>query len=368
MAAARSQPDVIDLTISDPNEAGLWNDGVEELDSALRRSARPQRQSTLGLASARESLAESLSSTGDRVDPDDLVLCTSTSEAYSWIFRITCDPGDELVTPVPAYPLIDAIAELDSVKVIHAPMQRHAGQWEIDVDALAHAVTGRTRALVVVNPNNPTGHAVSLAERAALERLVPVPIISDEVFIDYPHDATPIRSLAASDSGRVFALGGISKSIALPHWKLGWIRLGGDADFRAEAREALEWIADTFLPVSVPVQLALPSLLRMKDGVQERIRERITQNLEAARNNLSQMAHVEVDRPDGGWTLLLRLPALCTDEQMVTALLDEHRVIVQPGFFYDVPFDGALVVSLLTEPHSFERGVARIASFAAEFA
>lgn len=356
---------LVDLTISNPTEAGAWHD-LGALAELLAVAARaPYHPHPSGLHSAREALAGFLSSPGDAVSADDLVLCASTSEAYSWLFKLCGDPGGEVITPLPSYPLLESICALESLQVRGVQMQRMERSWRIEQEDLHEAASASTRALALVHPNNPTGHALDEGEVDAVLgfcRARNLPLISDEVFLDYRlNDRLVAGSLAARADGVIFSLGGLSKSLALPHWKLAWIRIGGDPAQRSRTRAALEWIADTFLPVNTPVQVALPSLLAMRESVQTAIGVRLAANLGLAEEMLGACAAVEVDRPDGGWSLLVRVPRVEPDEAFATRLLQEEQVVVQPGYFYDVPWD-SIVLSLLTREDVFVEGVLRIMS------
>lgn len=356
---------LLDLTVSNPTRTGSWHDQAALAELLAAAAGARYEPAPLGLVSAREALAASLSSDEDPISPDDLILCASTSEAYSWLFKLCGNPGEEVLTPVPSYPLLDAICSLESLSLCTIPMQRVDRSWRVEPAELLEAASNSACALAVVHPNNPTGHALGSSEMDDLLGFCTrrdLPLISDEVFIDYRlSDRLTEGSLAGRAEGVIFSLGGLSKMLALPHWKLGWIRLGGDPSLRRRTRDALEWIADTFLSVNTPVQVALPGLLSMKESIQQPIRERLRTNLARADEVLGQLPSVEVDRPDGGWSLLIRIPQIESDDAFVTRLLMEEQVVVQPGYFYDVPWD-SIVLSLLTPEDDFAEGVVRIAT------
>ncbi len=272
-------------------------------------------------------------------------MTASTSESYSWLFKLLCDPGDEVLAPRPSYPLFDLLAGLEGVRVKQYPL-RYAEGWFIDHEALKAEITPRTKAILVVHPNNPTGSFVSPAE---LDRLTSLglPLISDEVFSSYALEPNPLPTLG--DNGRVltFVLDGLSKSAGLPQMKAGWIRISGPG--AAEARHRLELIADTYLSISTPVQWALPELLAA--GVQTQILQRLKTN----RAQLPAALRIE-----GGWCAILRMPATRSDEEWALHLLEHHRVLVQPGYFFDLEGGPYLVVSLLTEPGTFAEGLRRL--------
>jgi aspartate/methionine/tyrosine aminotransferase len=336
----RKRGALLDLTETNPTRALPYPD----LGQALARGAgTPYDPDPRGLRSAREMLAAHLS-----CGADDLLLTASTSEAYSFLFKLLCDPGDEILTPVPSYPLLEHLAALELVSLRTFPMEFHR-RWEIH-DA---PVSPRTRAIVVVNPNNPTGSFVTPREQDALASHG-LPIVSDEVFLDYPlegHGTTFVR-----DDVLTFTLGGLSKSAGLPHFKLGWIRVSGPG--KAEALEALELIADNFLSVATPVQAALPELLRLGADIRAAISLRTRTNLAVLR--AAATPSMQVLPVEGGWTAVIRVPRLMSDDELALSLLD-RGVVVQPGYFFDFAQEGYVVVSLLTKEDVFAEGVRRLA-------
>jgi aspartate/methionine/tyrosine aminotransferase len=337
----RSRTGLLDLTESNPTRAGIGYPHDELAEIFARAARAPYDPDPRGLCTAREALATHPS------DPDDFILTASTSEAYSFLFKLLTDPGDEVVMPVPSYPLLEHLAQLEHVKLRTCPLEFHR-RWEIH----GVPVTDRTRAIVVVNPNNPTGSFVTPAEQDALASRG-VPVISDEVFLDYPLDATGTSFVR--DDVLTFTLGGLSKSAGLPHYKLAWIRVSGPGKEKALA--ALELIADNFLSVSTPVQVALPELLRIAPRIRDSIRARTRRNLDALRAAASP--HVQVLPVEGGWSAVLRVPRTMTDEELALKLLD-RSVIVQPGYFFDFEYDGFIVLSLLTPEDVFAEGVRRV--------
>jgi aspartate/methionine/tyrosine aminotransferase len=329
---------LLDLTNSNPTRAGI-DYPLDELAELMSRAARaPYSPDPRGLLPAREAIARQL-----QCDADEIVITASTSESYSFLFKLLCDPGDNVVTATPSYPLLEHLAALESVELRHFPLEFHR-RWELDPSRIP--IDSRTRAIVVVNPNNPTGSFVTPEEQDAL-RYLGIPIISDEVFLDYP--------LAARGStfAGAFALGGLSKSAGLPHFKLGWIRAP------REGVDALELIADNFLSVSTPVQVALPELLPIGARIRERIAERTRASLAAIEETLRERPHARLLPVEGGWSAVIRVPQTSTDEEFALAAL-ERGVVVQPGYFFDFDRDGHFVVSLLTEPSLLQEGLARI--------
>lgn len=334
----RKRGDVLDLTETNPTRVGL-DYPLDELSDALARAARASYDpDPRGLRSAREALG----------NPDEFILTASTSEAYSFLFKLLTDPGDNVLTPSPSYPLFEHLASMELVQLRPFALEFHR-RWEIhDLPA-----NDRTRAIVVVNPNNPTGSFVTRAEQDAIARRR-LPVISDEVFLDYELEGNGTTFL--HDDVLTFTLGGLSKSAGLPHFKLAWIRVSGPG--KREALEALELIADNFLSVATPVQVALPELLRIAPNIREAIRARTRANLATLRT--ANMPAAQVLPVEGGWSAVIRVPRVMPDEEFALELLD-RGVLVQPGYFFDFA-EGYLVVSLLPREETFAEGVTRIAS------
>jgi alanine-synthesizing transaminase len=337
---------LLDLTVSNPTRASL-SYPEDELADAMSRAARaPYDPQPLGIVSAREAVARELD-----CDAKDIVITASTSESYSFLFKLLCDPGDAVLTATPTYPLLEHLAALELIELHTFPLEFQR-RWELHPARVREAMSSRTKAIVVVNPNNPTGSYVRRDEQDALATFR-VPVISDEVFFDYSFDAT--HPSFVRDDVLSFVLGGLSKSAGLPHYKLGWIRVSGPEKDRAIA--AIELIADNFLSVSTPVQQALPDLLRIGASIREAIRSRTRRNLDALRAALP--AEITLLPVEGGWSAVLRLPQ--TSDDLAIQLLD-RGVVVHPGYFFDFGHDGFIVVSLLTERGVFDEGVKRIAS------
>jgi len=353
----RSGAAILDLTESNPTRAGLDYPGAELLAALADSRALLYQPDPRGLLAAREAVAGYYAQRGVEVPAARILLTASTSEAYSYLFKLLADPGHEILVPRPSYPLFEYLAAMESVRAIPYPL-RYDGGWHIDFDALTSAITFRTRAIVVVNPNNPTG---SYLKRAEWERLrtFGLPILSDEVFSDFGFAADPDRltTLAGRSDTLTFSMSGLSKIAGLPQMKLGWIVAGGPE--HAAALEGLEWIADTFLSVATPVQWALPRILAASAPVQEQIRLRTCANLEflmgRAAGSPCRCLHAE-----GGWYAILEVPRIRTEEEWALGLLAEGDVLVQPGFFYDFEAEAFLVLSLLTPPAIFAEGLGRI--------
>lgn len=341
----RRRTQLLDLTGTNPTRAGLF-DARDELADALREGARASYDpDPRGMRSAREVLAAHLG-----CDAGELLLTASTSEAYSFLFKVLCDPGDAVLAPTPAYPLFEHLASLDGVELQTFPLELQR-RWEIDAAHLAGRRTERTRAILVVNPNNPTGSFVSGREQDLLAA-TRLPIISDEVFLDYPLDGT--GATFVREDVLTFTLGGLSKSAGLPQLKLAWIRAHGPGS--REALDALETVADNYLSVGTPVQAALPAILGLLPGMRSRIAARIRRNLELLRRELAAAPMLTSLPVEGGWSAVVRTPRSMSDEALALRLLDEG-IVVQPGYFYDFRSDGYLVLSLLTSEEIFSRGV-----------
>ena len=354
---------VLDLTESNPTRAG-----IDYPPDLLRPLSRPEslryEPSPFGLPEARLAVAQDFARRGHDVDPEAIVLTASTSEAYAFLFKVLADPGDEVLVPHPGYPLFEYLARVESV--VPVPYASTCeGQWRLDAESLRRAATPRTRAVVVVHPNNPTGAFVKreeLDDLRALCRERSLALLADEVFADYSFRDDPRRagSVAGETDILAFALGGLSKSCGLPQLKLAWIAVAGPEALRRAALDRLEVVADTFLSVGTPVQRALPSLLERRASLQRPIADRVKANLAALRARLSADSPVTLLEPEGGWYAVLRIPATLPEAERVERLLDERDVLVHPGYFFDFAQEAFLVVSLLAPRATFDEGVARV--------
>ena len=354
--------EVLDLTESNPTHAGFAYPG--EIVSAFA-DARMLAYEPLpaGTPAARAAVAAYYARRGHAVPVERILLTASTSEAYGYLFKLLMNPGDEVLVPRPSYPLFEFLADMESVVVRQYPLEYH-GAWSMDVGAIEAAMTERTRAIVLVNPNNPTGSYVNRAELRALAAVCArrgVALISDEVFADYAltEDGERVTTLAAEEECLAFAMSGLSKVAGLPQMKLGWIVVNGPAAVRQEAWEKLEWIADTYLSVSTPVQCAAAGLLEAGEAVQRQIRERTAANLAFAREALAGSA-ANTLAVEGGWYITLQVARVRSEEEWTLELLEQAGVLVQPGYFYDFAAEAYLVVSLLTAPEIFREGMGRL--------
>lgn len=352
-----------DLTASNPTRCGFAYDPA--LLSALADPAAlvydPQPR---GLLSARQAVAAYYADHNVELSPEQIVLTTSTSEAYSFLFRLLCDPGSEILVPQPGYPLFDFLATLDDVRLRPAPLVYDHG-WQIDPEGFRRAVTPATRALVLVHPNNPTGHFTQpweARELAALCRQHSLSLIVDEVFLDYTFGPAPATFASGLDGVPVYVVSGLSKIAALPQMKAAWIVATGPE--QTAALDRLEIIADTFLSMNAPVQCALPAWLSGRQGIQDQVRARVAANLATLDRALAALPAVTRLRADAGWYAVLRIPALQPDEQTVRELLD-RGVWTHPGYFFGFAPSGWLVLSLLAPTDEFRTGTEILADYLA---
>lgn len=357
---------VLDLTETNPTRVGLLYPPtlLAPLADPAALLYDPQ---PLGHPAARAAVAAEFARQGTVVPPERITLTSSTSEAYALLFKLCCDPGDEVLVPQPSYPLFDHLTRLEGVTARPYPLEYH-GTWRIDTDALRALVSSRCRALLVVSPNNPTGSYLHGDDLAALVRLCAehdLVLIGDEVFFDYPLDPAPhaVSVLAQHDVVTV-ALGGLSKSGGLPQVKLGWMAWSGPADRLTPMLQAYEIMADSYLSVSTPVQVAAPRLLHDVMPIRQHIHARV-------RDNLRQLRAICADWPaltplpvEGGWSAVVQVPAIRSEEALTLALLEQDGVLVHPGYFFDFPREAFVVVSLLPAPDVFAAAVRRLAAHA----
>jgi alanine-synthesizing transaminase len=363
-AARESGAPFTDLTVTNPTSIGIeYPENI--LDSLAARAALMYAPNPFGLSDARRSVAADYTRRGLAVDPSHIVLTSSTSEAYSLLFKLLCQPhGDEVLVPVPSYPLFDHLTMLDGVTAVAYRWDYH-GRWTMALDDLDRGWSPSVRAVLAVSPNNPTGSVLStrelqeLSSRCAAHEAA---LIVDEVFADYP--LAPGRR--GTDAGAfvpgclTFRLGGLSKSAGLPQVKLGWIAVDGPDAIVREALDRLEVICDTYLSVSTPVQLAAGALIESGAAVRERILQRIRANYCVLTAAAAAHPAVEVLATEAGWSSVIRIPSMRSEEDVVIDLLERDRVLVHPGFFFDFPREAFLVLSLLPEPAAFADGVRRV--------
>lgn len=360
---AAGQP-FIDLTESNPTRVGF--DYPPDLFSpltdvrALTYSPQP-----FGMPDARQAVAGDYARRGISLDADHIMLTSSTSEAYSLLFKVLCDSDDEVVVPRPSYPLFEHLARLDAVRIKPYFLEYH-GVWSIDLDSIERACSPRTRAVLLVTPNNPTGSFVTWGELdriAALCSARGVALIGDEVFADYELEpGTYARCGHILDHREllVFSLGGLSKTVGLPQAKLGWIGVGGPQRALESALARLELACDTYLSVSTPVQVAAAELFRRGASVRQQIQQRITANYRLLVAGGAKTPACDVLHAEGGWYAILRVPSFCPEEDLVLQLLADARVLVHPGYFFDFPHESYIIVSLLAAEDLFATGISRM--------
>jgi aspartate/methionine/tyrosine aminotransferase len=352
------------LNDSNPTRHALAPALVPGVYAAEPRGPRAAREALAAFLCTRSRMKPS--GTRPPVDPDRLYLLSSTSEAYSWLIALLCDPGDAVLAPKPGYPLIESIARLSGVSTVEYQLQ-YDGSWFIDTASIAQLLddvaSPRIRALVLINPNNPSGSYVKPEEREAVVRLCHehgIALIADEVFYDYSLEPFEGNARLAGETGVLtFALDGFSKMLAAPHAKVGWIQVSGPCDDVAEAQSRLDVIADDYLPMSDVIAERIPDMLEAAPGQTRRVGERVRGNLTRLHELLDADPRglVSVLRGEGGWNVLLRFPSVIDENELVLTLIDAHHLTGQPGYFFDMPSNGYLAISLLPEPEEFERNI-----------
>jgi alanine-synthesizing transaminase len=355
---------LLDLTAANPTECGFDYDRQAILQALSNPESLSYDPDPKGLLSARRAVAGYYSAREITVPVEDIILTTSTSEAYSFAFRLLCNPGDELLIPEPSYPLFSFLADIQDVKLVGYPLLYDHG-WQIDFHALQQAIAERTRGIIVVNPNNPTGHFCKSAEMEKLNKMCAphqIAIIADEVFLDFNLAENIPRSFAANTESLTFTMSGLSKISGLPQMKAAWVITNGPEELKAQSLARLEVIADTFLSMNAPVQRAVPVFLDLRHGFQKQVMARVRKNLaELDKLLLAQNACARLD-VEGGWYAVVRVPATRSDEDLAIELLNARGVYVHPGHFFDFPADGYLIVSLITPKHDFNEGMKRLLS------
>lgn len=353
--------ELLDLSASNPTGCGFDYEGSSILKALSNPGALHYHPDPRGLKRAREAVRTYYAARSEDVAIDDIILTTSTSEAYSFVFRLLCNPGDELLIPAPSYPLFDFLADIQDVRLARYPLFYDHG-WHIDFHALEQAITPRARGMIVVHPNNPTGHFTKPDELARLNEVCSargLAVIADEVFLDFSlHVAPP--SFAANHGALTFTMSGLSKISGLPQMKLAWLIVGGPEGPKREALARLEVIADTYLSMNVPIQLAAPALLAQRHGFQQQLIARVRRNLSALDVQLAAQRNCSRLDVEGGWYAVLRIPATRPDEERAVELIEKHGVYLHPGHFFGFAGDGYLVASLITPEHEFDEGIKRV--------
>jgi aspartate/methionine/tyrosine aminotransferase len=355
---------LLDLTASNPTECGFAYD-TEAILAALRNPAALRYEpNPKGLESARLAVKLYYSARGAAISVEDIVLTTSTSEAYSFVFRLLCNPGDELLIPAPSYPLFGFLADIQDVKLVRYPLVYDHG-WQIDFHSLQQAITPRTRGVIAVNPNNPTGHFVKEKELAKLNELRAargMALIADEVFLDFALSDARRVTFAGNTGALTFAMSGLSKIAGLPQMKMAWVVASGPSELKRQAMERLEVIADTYLSPNAPVQLATPVFLAQRHGLQKQLLARVRRNLAELDRQLAVQQVCSRLEVEGGWYAVVRVPATRSDEELAIDLLTREDVYVHPGHFFDFATEGYLVLSLIAREEEFAEGSRRVLS------
>jgi alanine-synthesizing transaminase len=366
-----------DLSASNPTEEGFARPCESVLNALANDAALTYKPDPKGLLPARQAVADYYKAREDEVSPNDIILTTSTSEAYSFAFRTLCNPGDELLVPAPSYPLFGFLADIHDVRLVQYRLIYDHG-WQIDFHALEQGITPRTRGIIVVNPNNPTGQFVKFDELATLNDICAsrgMALIADEVFLDFAYADSTIRrdagknargrlisnrkpqSLATNDKALTFTMSGLSKISGLPQMKAAWLATNGPAELKTQALDRLEVIADTYLSMNSPVQLALPELLQQRHGFQKQVMTRVRRNVAELDRQLTQRKSCSRLEIEGGWYAVLRVPATRPDDDLAVDLLTRKGIYVHPGHFYDFAADGYLIVSLIIRERDFAESV-----------
>lgn len=363
-----SEVRVIDLTESNPTSVGLeYPPGL--LDELSRPAGLLYRPDPFGLKVARAAVVRYLSRSGLTTAPERVILTASTSEAYGFLFKLLCDPGDAVLVPRPSYPLFEHLTDLEAVQAVPYQLDYH-GRWSVDLASLRRSITPRARAVLVVNPNNPTGSYLSRAELDAIADICrehDLALIGDEVFASYPLVEGPTRPVSVLDHGRdvlTISLGGLSKAVGLPQLKVAWMVVHGGEATAAAARAGLELVCDTYLSVATPVQLALETLLTRGAVVARQIAERIRGNYVTLCELALRHPSSSVLPAEGGWYAVVQVPSTRSEETLVLELLEHEHVLVHPGYFFDFAREAFVVVSLLVEPERLRDGVTRMLEYA----
>ncbi len=350
---------LIDLTVSNPTECGFLYDQEAILNALRNPAALKYEPNPRGLDVARGAVAQYYAERGAIVSNDDIFLTTSTSEAYSYVFRTLCDPGDELLIPAPSYPLFEFLADIQDVTLVRYQLIYDHG-WQIDFHALEQAITPRTRGVIVVHPNNPTGHFTKPEEMRKLNEICEtrgIAIIADEVFLDFALKEKVIPTFVANSGALTFTMSGLSKMCGLPQMKAAWLAVSGPEALRMDALARLEVIADTYLSMSAPIQWAMPTLLGQRHAFQKQVIDRVSENLSELDRQLARQKSCSRLEVEAGWNAVIRVPATHTDEELALELLATQGVYIHPGHFYDFTSEGHLVLSLITPRQTFQEGL-----------
>ena len=355
---------LLDLTASNPTECGFDYDRPAIMRALSDADALDYKPGPKGLETARQAVAAYYAARSNEVSIENILLTTSTSEAYSFVFRMLCNPGDELLIPTPSYPLFEFLADIQDVKLMRYPLV-YDYHWQIDFHALEQAITSRTRGAIVVHPNNPTGHFCKPEDLTRLNEVCSarqMALIADEVFLDFVLTGAQPLSFATNTGALTFTMSGLSKISGLPQMKTAWLITTGPEHLRKQALARLEVIADTYLSMNAPMQLATPVFLEQRRGFQKQLMTRVRRNLSELDRQLAGQKSCSRLKMEGGWNTVLRVPATRSDEELAIELLATRDVYAHPGHFYDFPGNGYLIVSVITPEPEFAKGIERLLS------
>ena len=355
---------LLDLTASNPTECGFDYDRPAIMRALSDADALDYKPDPKGLETARQAVAAYYAARSNEVSIENIFLTISTSEAYSFVFRMLCNPGDELLIPTPSYPLFEFLADIQDVKLVRYPLV-YDYHWQIDFHALEQAITSRTRGAIVVHPNNPTGHFCKPEDLTRLNEVCSarqMALIADEVFLDFVLTGAQPLSFATNTGALTFTMSGLSKISGLPQMKTAWLITTGPEHLRKQALARLEVIADTYLSMNAPMQLATPVFLEQRRGFQKQLMTRVRRNLSELDRQLAGQKSCSRLRMEGGWNTVLRVPATRSDEELAIELLATRDVYAHPGHFYDFPSNGYLIVSVITPEPEFAKGIERLLS------
>jgi alanine-synthesizing transaminase len=355
---------LLDLTASNPTQLGFDYDHQAILRALGNPAALSYEPDPKGLEITRRAVAAYYATRGTPVPTEDIILTTSTSEAYSFVFRTLCNPGDEILVPEPSYPLFSFLADIQDVRLVRYPLVYDSG-WRIDFHALEQSISPRTRGVIVVHPNNPTGHFCKPSEVTRLDEICsahPMAVIADEVFLDFVLTGKPPASFVANTAALTFTLSGLSKISGLPQMKFAWLVSSGPPHMKSQALARLEVIADTYLSMNAPIQIAAPAYLELRQVFQSQLIARVQRNLKELDGQLAAQKLCSRLEIEGGWYVIVRVPATRPDEDLAVELLTTRGVYVHPGHLYDFPTSGYLVVSLITSEPDFAEGIRLVLS------
>ncbi|PJZ78257.1 pyridoxal phosphate-dependent aminotransferase [Leptospira neocaledonica] len=362
----RSEQDWIDLTVSNPTKVGLVYPREAILHSIEKPESMEYDPNPKGMLNARKSIVGYYKEKGYNISEEDLFLTSSSSEAYSYLIKLLCNPGEEVLIPSPGYPLFEFLSLLDGVEFNSYKLDQN-DSWKIDFEDLGSKITNKTKILFLVSPNNPTGSLLTSEEFEKLKvisKTKKITLILDEVFSDYLHEENQNQFDFFHTDFPIFVVNGISKILALPQMKLSWIHVGGPTNWKKECKERLEIISDTYLSVGTPIQLALPELFQWRNMIQSQILRRIRRNLQILENFHSSHTGIGYTSPKGGWYAVLRSESFLNDKEFSFRLLEKEKVLVHPGSIFGFEEDsGSIVISLISETELFQSGLEKISTF-----